>query len=342
MGAPGRWFLLAQLLASGCSARDHAPHHPEAAAMRVLVTTARPPLHLAADGSYLYWTEEGGTLWRVPKRGGNAERLASMTNDPDAELGQLVVDATDVYFLDTGEGDTGHRVLAVPKRGGALCVLADRRRMPSSLTVDATHLYWIDDGPLESNGTLEVLRVAKAGGPTVRLARAPFSGSEETDIQVDADAVYWLDAHQGLFWMPKAGGQPTVLWVGAEEPQKGLENRWGGSILRELEGNLYVVGSGASIEQIFKSGGPAVSLFEPRRDDPEHTMARIAGLAVDRSGLYVSYQGSATSGQVRRISINGKRHDELASARDPGPIAVDETHVYWIEASQRSISSMPK
>ena len=69
----------------------------------MLVTTESPPLHLAADESSLYWTEEGGALRRVSKNGGASVLLAAIESGTDAAFGQLAVDSSDVYVIETGE-----------------------------------------------------------------------------------------------------------------------------------------------------------------------------------------------------------------------------------------------
>jgi len=112
---------------------------------------------------------EGGRLMRVPKDGGAAVTLLSCLRLPTA----LALDGTFVYAVDTGGyDDAGNlladegRVLAVPKQGGAVKVLADHQTLGSSfaaqllsgagdLAVLGTHVYFIV-GPELAGGVMRV------------------------------------------------------------------------------------------------------------------------------------------------------------------------------------------
>jgi hypothetical protein len=339
-----RVILLVAIFGIGCRTQEPGPMTAKSHAASVLITTAKQPLYLATDGSFVYWTDSGCALLKLPTEGGTPVLLASVERGIDACFGRLVLDESEVYFIESGERndgepiwagrDDGERILAVPKRGGVVRVLASRRSSPSSLAVDAEYAYWVDGGPHdeEYSGGLQVLRVPKAGGRSVVIASMAESAPENTDIVVDDEVVYWID-DQGLFRVPKAGGRPKLLWRGEEEDISGHPEYWGGEVLRGLDRDLYVVTTVGTIETIPKEGGHAVQLVDQFEDGGE-----ISGLAVERWKLYwTSFE------VVRRAGIDGGNRTKLASSTElQGPIIVDKTHVYWIDAGRHAIMSMSK
>ena len=55
----------------------------------------------------------------------------------------------DVYF--TTIGSAGAMIASVPKAGGAVTVIASKRKRPTALAVDEQHVYWVD----QEAGTVE-------------------------------------------------------------------------------------------------------------------------------------------------------------------------------------------
>src|SRR4051812_48390043 len=59
--------------------------------------------------------------------------------------GSMVVDDSYVYFTVYGDAVGHGSVRRVPKRGGAVTILADGESGPGFLTADATRLYWTNN-----------------------------------------------------------------------------------------------------------------------------------------------------------------------------------------------------
>jgi hypothetical protein len=108
----------------------------------------------AVDENNLYWTASDG-LYSMPKTGGTPRRLAQTFG-----AGAIVADGEYLYWtIDLPIG----AVLKMPATGGPITTLASGQSQPSSLTVDATSIYWTiwyvisevgDDGAVLQNGAI--------------------------------------------------------------------------------------------------------------------------------------------------------------------------------------------
>jgi hypothetical protein len=82
-------------------------------------------------------------------------------------LGGLDVDATHVYFTDTGTNDwrglpnPNGRVRKLPKRGGSITTLSSGLSRPTALLADASHLYFMTWRKPSGVGLADVRRINK-------------------------------------------------------------------------------------------------------------------------------------------------------------------------------------
>jgi hypothetical protein len=92
---------------------------------------------IAVDSEFVYWASyAGGTVEKVPLAGGPSTVLAAGETSPDA----IVVDESYVYW----GGDVSHAIRKMAKGGGPITTLVPYGA--AYLAVDATSLYWTDDG----------------------------------------------------------------------------------------------------------------------------------------------------------------------------------------------------
>ncbi len=144
---------------------------------------------VAVDNSNVYWTDDVDGIWKAPKSGGSATKLATYpSSGPDMSTGPygIAVDATYVYFA-----NADGTIKRVPIAGGMVDPITSGQPPSSDLTLANGTLYWsqtTDPGTVSSafampNQTVNIL----AGGQHYPLG-----------IAADGQYVYWANAGTGL------------------------------------------------------------------------------------------------------------------------------------------------
>jgi hypothetical protein len=111
------------------------------------------PQGLAVDATHAYWSETAsdqthGSVVAAPLTGGPAVQLASVGVYPGSpsqvDVHGVAVDDTSVYWAESPNGSPGG-IRKVAKGGGVPVTLAPVESGPSSILVDGTNVYWLDD-----------------------------------------------------------------------------------------------------------------------------------------------------------------------------------------------------
>jgi hypothetical protein len=263
---------------------------------------------LAADGQFVYLVDEMAMLSRVPKTGGARQDLAEpleswlplamLVDDTTIYISALPIEA--IFFPMPGS------ILAIPKNGGVVRVLASGAGTPFAMAMDATHVYWaaagildFEDGEFQPGGKVE--RIAKDGTGRQALAddlSAPLA------VAIDENHVYFGESGLGL-----ADGDPEL---GLYRVPKG------GGAITAIDENLVVIGLGIDGNTLVVVGGTEAS--------------GPAMLAIDKSGatpartLLVDESMSFTVRIAdRRAYVMAEReYTELLSVSidNPGPATV--------------------
>lgn len=177
---------------------------------------------LALDDQFLYVIDESAALIRVPKLGGEPQLISN-------ELDQwfplaMEVDETTIYIsalpIESIFLPSTGSLLAIPKDGGVVTVLASGVATAFGLAIDDTHVYWAAagifdflEGTISPGGKIE--RVRKDGSERMTLAddlSAPLA------LILDGNNVYFGesgladgDDSFGLYRVAKSGGAATEI-----------------------------------------------------------------------------------------------------------------------------------
>ncbi|MHB8417808.1 MAG: hypothetical protein ACYDCL_07015 [Myxococcales bacterium] len=217
-----------------------------------------------------------------------------------SQAGDLAVDSTSVYWVNTGDGT----VKKVGLSGGTPVTLASSQGSPWGIAVDSSSVYWTD----LSGGT--VMKVGLSGGTPVALAS---SQSKPMGIAVDGTNVYWTnDGPQvdtgTVMEVPLAGGTPVALASGQNGPY---------GIAVDGSSVYWTNYSDGSVMKVGLSGGTPVLLASGPNG--------ASGIAIDGTSVYW-----ATQGALMKVALSGGTPVTLASVASPSNfIAVDGTSVYW-------------
>jgi hypothetical protein len=323
---------------------------------------------LAADADHIYWQEylDSSQVKRVPKGGGAVEVVASGARAP---RGGLVVGGGFVYFADTDFFDE-HRVLRAPAGGGAAQVLApilgvdqSGARVPRSIVVAASNVYWADSGaihavPTDSGAVATPVpgltspvslavsatelfwleSVCCAHGQTGTLTRAPLAGgagtvvasglAAPTTLAVDGANAFWAEG--GPLAFTEGFGRIAATPTGGGAITTVASGVAGDFPVIAVHGGHVFIGDRFTVKTVPVGGGPverlAIGDF------------LIEDIATDGAHVYWIEDGFTA---IRRAPTDGGAVTTLASAPGPaGPLVVNGSYVYWID-NFANISRVP-
>jgi hypothetical protein len=137
-----------------------------------------PDTMLAIDGQYVYWSD-GGNIMRVPKAGGESEKIIPGAPKPD----EMVMDDENVYWLIWGgEGSPPEPLMFAPKKGGEAKPLTPKYLGTSGIAIDKDSIYWMTGEGIK--------KMARSGGDVMDVYHNS-SKSPSLGLRMDADNFYF-------------------------------------------------------------------------------------------------------------------------------------------------------
>jgi len=208
-----------------------------------------PDEMLAIDDKYLYWSD-GGNIMRVPKGGGQSEKIIPNAPKPD----EIVMDQDNFYWLIWGgEGSPPEPLMFAPKKGGEAKELTPQYLGSSGIAIDKDYVYWMTgDG---------IKKIRKTGGEVIDVYRNS-SKTPSLGLRQDADNFYFCqmasNGQAALMKLSKHTNEATQLAPSINHVMDFIVD----------DANVYyfdnVRGEGSfgpvALMKVSKTGGPPVEL----------------------------------------------------------------------------------
>lgn len=219
----------------------------------------------------------------------------------------IAVDDTSVYFVQND--NTAGTVSKVPKSGGAVTDLASSLIEPCAIAISGTDVFWLE----RAGGSGGILgRVPKGGGAAVPLATGLHNA--QNHLALDATHVYFGDGKGGgggaIRRVPIAGGAvQTLVDTGIVNLSTAIavDDTW-----------VYFDNDSDDIKRVPKAGGAV-----------EHVgTGSPSSLRIVGSTLYFT---DYSNGFIKKLVLGGEPVTLADGADSAGELAVDGSHVYWIE-----------
>jgi hypothetical protein len=194
----------------------------------------------------------------------------------------------------------------------------------AGLAVDATHVYIGDRG--SRAGALDggVLRVSKAEGTVEIVVDEGLTTAWE--IAIDDDHVYWTCLEDDTARRVAKNGGPLQL-VAADQPAPSTSRPWG-----------------VAVDATYVYWAAAGGIWR-RAAIGSTDMASDLLVGIAAAGIAVDARGAAfvTDEQGTVVRFDGTAPVTLASGHNlPNAIAVDDTHVYWLDYGDGSVMRADK
>jgi hypothetical protein len=284
----------------------------------ILATSMYQPSDIAVANGFVYWTDYGvfdanandlnAAIRRVPTNGGAVETIVTGLRRPIA----IAVSQGYAYWVrecETIFGCTDGAVNRVPIAGGSIEPLVTNQPGPARIAVDSANVYWTNTGNMSTTGT--VMKLPLSGGTPQMVA----SGMIPFSLVIDANNLYWSDlGDYSVRMLPITGGTPTVL--ASQQP-------YARSIAINSSA-MFIVNAGAQgfVAKAPLDGSGATTLVP---------LQHCLGLTVDEQNVYFGRSLSPSGGILRVPVVGGTPTMIAASSGGAGPLASDDTSVYWID-----------
>ncbi|AKT41338.1 hypothetical protein [Chondromyces crocatus] len=236
-----------------------------------------------------------------------------------------------------GAGGSGGSALACDERWTAACplpgggatptLLVQGIQGPKDLQIAGDFLYW-STYPIATFNQGTVTRMPLQGG----AEQVVVTGVNPGKLMIRGRRVYWVEFGRTIQWRDTLSGAQGTLWSTSD-----LTGKVSDMIADTATGRFYWTydgTSGAAVMTAPFDGGATTRLASLPRGS-FHYDEWVRNIVVDSQAVYWT-----TTSAVMRANLNGSGLTVLASTPCPeefseviSGIAVDESHVYWIDRS---------
>jgi hypothetical protein len=291
------------------------PNAETVAAPDVVAEDAGVPSAIALTDDRVFFTtrttlqsgvmNDAGALFAVFKRPGSHALLLS-TDKHSAHYEALALDETHAYVATSDA-----HLLRIPLAGATEESIADLSAPAVSITVNDTHVVFAT-----SAGVVE--RVPKDGTGEIE-AVATVAGQPRAVSVDESDAIYVAtsvtEGEGGtIVKIPVGGAEPSVLTTSASSPC---------AMIRD--GQKLFFSASSAVHRLSLTGGPPSTV----------TAGSFAACAIAVDGNDVFFATGNVG--LMRAPVSGGAPLPVMAAKHalptPGAVAVDATHVYWLDST---------
>jgi hypothetical protein len=226
-----------------------------------------------------------------------------------------------IYWANNDVDGTINRA---PLAGGTPASLVALQDLPLGVAVDASYIYWANQGSGFGDGTINKAPIA--GGPVTILATGQ---AKPSGVAVDASHVYWANLANGTInEVPLAGGPVTTLADGQPSPVGVAVDAHHIYWATQGRGGFPFVSG--TINEVPLAGGTVTTMYSGQTG--------ATGVAVDASHIY----WANGNGTISNAPLAGGPITTLASGQSfPVGVAVDASRVYWANRDNGTINAVP-
>lgn len=303
-------FFVVAVVASACSSSNvdldaGVPLDMHVAAPTTLATASTLTSCLAADASFVYWSDGTPAIMKVAVGGGTPTQVVAGGD----KNGCVAVDGSGVYYFDAD------KLMKAPLGGGSAAPLATGQHLlkGAPLVAAGGYVYWVTDvyGDVDAyNGKNAIVRVSTTSAGAPEVVTATLVGTAG-GLAVDDTSVYYSD---------QSGVYARLLAAPAMMVSFGMSSLHGNA-LAVAGGRLAmteIMGVGAGDVAVFRTDGTQRVVVSPTLAQP---------LAIDDRGVYINGAGS-----LERLALDGSG-GKLLATMPPRAVALGAATIYFTDGS---------
>ena len=251
--------------------------------------------------------------------------------------------------------DAAGSIISVPKSGGEITRIAERQSFPHSIVTDGESAFW---------ATLDAVVKAPVGGGRASTIYKMRGKGGVTVIALDSDRVYvdWMRGLEegGITALAKKGGARKDLFEGGPVPHiapggdyvalcsivAGRVSKTDPSdqvVMKKFKfGACDCIAADSTNAYWCKDG--QIWKAPIRSGTPVSSMARVSADVITVHGRHLFWAKGAGNGEwdIGRIPTGGGEPETLVGSLPLiSALAVDDTHIYWLEGEKGKLMRAP-